>query len=208
MIVAGPNGAGKTTIAAPGSGGLLALFGLDATERLNADDETARLITAGAPATPETNLDAARRIDARLAEAIAQGRSVLVETVLSSDKYRPLLDAARAKGFRTVLVYVALQHALVSAQRVKRRVAEGGHDVPADRLGPRFRRSLDNLVWFGARADAVYVLDNSAGGSGPALLVAITPEEAFADHGFIAVLPGKLGKSIAAMLAERKALAG
>ncbi len=208
MIVAGPNGAGKTTIAAPGPGGLLELFGLDAAERLNADDETARLIADGAEPGRATSLDAAQRTDERLAAAIEAGRSVLVETVLSSDKYRPLLERARARGFRIALVYVALQHHLLSAKRVKLRVAAGGHDVPADHLAPRWKRSLENLVWFGARADAVYVLDNSAGASGPALLVAITPEADYADRDFIAMLPQRLRDALQAMLAERKALAG
>ncbi|KAF0180332.1 MAG: hypothetical protein FD160_1796 [Caulobacteraceae bacterium] len=206
MIVAGPNGAGKTTIAAPGPGGLLELFGLDATERLNADDEAAARVAAGDAPGPETQLAAARAIDARLAEAVEAGRSVLVETVLSSEKYRPLLERARARGYRTALVYVALQHHLLSAKRVKLRVAAGGHDVPADRLAPRWKRSLENLVWFGARADAVYVLDNSAGASGPALLVAITPEADYADRDFIAMLPQRLRDALQAMLAERKAL--
>jgi predicted ABC-type ATPase len=204
VIVAGPNGAGKTTIAAPGPGGLLEIFGLDAAERLNADEEALRLIADGAPPGPDTQLAAARAIDARLAAAIEARRSVLVETVLSSDKYRPLTDRARAQGYRTALVYVALQHYLLSARRVKLRVAAGGHDVPADRLAPRWKRSLENLVWFGARADAVYVLDNSAGASGPALLVAITPEESYADRAFIAVLPQRLRDALEAMLRERE----
>jgi predicted ABC-type ATPase len=206
VIVAGPNGAGKTTVAAPGPGGLLEIFGLDAAERLNADDEAARLIADGAPPGPATSLAAARATDERLAAAVEARGSVLVETVLSSDKYRPLLERARAQGFRVALVYVALQHYLLSLKRVKLRVAAGGHDVPADRLAPRWKRSLENLVWFGARADAVYVLDNSAGASGPALLVAITPDEDFADREFIAMLPQRLRDALQAMLKERASI--
>ena len=203
VFVAGPNGAGKTTIATPGPGGLLHTFGLDPSLRLNADEETRRLIAFGAPDAPATNLEAARRTDEALANAIDAGRSVLVETVLSSDKYRPLLERARERGFDIALVYVCLRRPDISAGRIRQRVREGGHDVPADRLEPRWRKSLLNLVWFGARADAVYILDNSGGGDGPILLTSLSADEAFLDTPAIDALPLALRDAIHAMCAAR-----
>ncbi len=162
VIVAGPNGAGKTTIAHLGPGGILReFFGNQPVLRLNADDLARRLEAAGARPSDETNLFAARETDAALARAIDERRSVVVETVLSSDKYRPLLNAARAASFIVVLVYVCLRSPTLSRQRVRQRVAKGGHGVPDDRIAPRWARSLDNLEWFGLRADAVFVYDNS-----------------------------------------------
>jgi predicted ABC-type ATPase len=177
IIVAGPNGAGKTTIASHGPGGILREFlPGGAIERLNADERAREAEAAGAARGAAANLRAAQEIDAALARAIRDRRSVAVETVLSSDKYRPLLKRARRAGYFIALVYVCLRSPALSAARVRRRVLQGGHGVPRDRLAPRWRRSLDNLAWFGARADAVYVLDNSGGREGPRLLLAAFPE--------------------------------
>lgn len=162
IIVAGPNGAGKTTIAQPGAGGILRDFDPDgAILRLNADERARELEAAGAPPSDATNLRAAKDIDAALARAIDAGRSVAVETVLSSNKYRPLVRRARAAGFTIVLVYVCLRSPELSARRVRRRVKRGGHDVPPDRIARRWAASLENLEWFGLRADSVFVFDNS-----------------------------------------------
>jgi hypothetical protein len=42
------------------------------------------------------------------------------------------------------------------------RVTQGGHDVPAEKIGVRFKRSLDQLGWFAKRASAFWVVDNSS----------------------------------------------
>lgn len=173
IIVAGPNGAGKTTVAGDGPGGILREFDPDgAILRLNADERARAFESEGAAPSDATNLRAAQAVDNDLCDAIDAGRSVAVETVLSSDKYRPLVARAKARGFTIVLVYIVLRTPQLSALRVARRVARGGHDVPADRIERRWRASLANLEWFGLRADHVYVLDNS--GRAPALLFSRT----------------------------------
>ncbi len=176
IIVAGPNGAGKTTVAHTGPGGILSTFLQNqAPYRLNADERARTLEAAGAPHSPATSLLAAQQIDEELETALRTGRSVVVETVLSSNKYRRLIRLSRARGFSVLLVYVCLRSPGLSRRRVALRVKAGGHDVPADRLAPRWLASLDNLAWFGARADAVYVFDNSEVDGGPRLLYARTP---------------------------------
>ena len=176
IIVAGPNGAGKTTIAHLGPGGILRAFLPDGEiPRLNADDRARLLEARGHPRTAATNLLAAQQIDAELETALTQGRSVVVETVLSSNKYRRLMRRARARNFSVVLVYVCLRSPALARQRVALRAKAGGHDVPADRIEKRWLGSLENLEWFGVRADAVFVYDNSAEDGGPALLFARTP---------------------------------
>jgi len=181
IIVAGPNGAGKTTIAHDGPGGILRqFFPSDASYRLNADERARELEAQGHPRSDATNLLAAQQIDAELKEAISARRSVVVETVLSSNKYRRLVRRARAKGFVVVVVYVCLRSPELAARRVALRVRAGGHDVPADRIARRWSASLDNLAWFGVRADAVYVFDNSGDETGPVLLYSRTPSQRLA----------------------------
>jgi predicted ABC-type ATPase len=64
---------------------------------INADDLAREMASGGQP-TDAQSLQAAWIFDVRLDAEIAAGRSVVVETVLSSDKFRPCVAAAHAAG--------------------------------------------------------------------------------------------------------------
>ena len=96
-IVAGPNGAGKTTLVEKGL--VQAITGPDLTA-LNADVRTRALLAADS-LMPDANLRAAIEIDGRVGECIEQRVDVMVETVLSSDKYLDDVDRALALGTRS-----------------------------------------------------------------------------------------------------------
>ena len=92
----------------------------------------------------------------------------MVETVLSSTKFQlPVLRALKA-GFEFGFVYVTVRSADLNVERVADRVAEGGHDVPEDRIRARRVRSAEAVAWFAARATQGLVVDNTA--SDPLLL--------------------------------------
>lgn len=158
-IVAGPNGSGKTTLVR--SGVLQRYLGPE-TRHINPDDITAELRRRD-PVTEQDalNLRAAQMSDAEVDDCIANGRSVLVETVLSSDKFRSRVVAARAAGFTIGLTFVVLAEPALSVARVAQRVALGGHDVPQERIRARWHRAVANFPWFADLADAVQVFDNS-----------------------------------------------
>lgn len=101
-------------------------------------------------------------------QAIAQHRSVAIETVLSSSKYLPLVQTARRRGFETVLIYTGLPSVRFSVARVAARVQAGGHNVPRRKLLERWGRSLDNFVTFMAHCDEVVLFSNA--GSEPVLV--------------------------------------
>jgi predicted ABC-type ATPase len=156
-IVAGPNGAGKTTTVAHPD--VLAL--LDPTLiRLNADERTKQILAAD-PTEPNANLRAAQQIDAEVFSLIEQRIGVLVETVLSSDKYLPAIERAHALGMQVGVVYVGVRAPELSVARVKLRVLEGGHDVPADRIVARWHRSIAMLGRIAPLADRLHVFDNT-----------------------------------------------
>jgi predicted ABC-type ATPase len=46
-------------------------------------------------------------------------------------------------------------------ERVKVRVADGGHDVPKRKIRERREKSLGQLPWFLAQADGAWIFDNS-----------------------------------------------
>lgn len=176
-IVAGPNGAGKSTLSS------LAEFRakLDSVRFFNPDELTLVLLHAQgyesfAAAPPEvlraTNIRAAEEVFASLTLAVESGALVGIETVLSTDKYQPLVERVRELGGRCYLLYVSLASPTLSLERVRRRVSMGGHDVPAAKLAERWQRSLDNLPWFASHADDFWVFDNSDSNRTAPLLLA------------------------------------
>ena len=175
-IVAGPNGAGKTTCVQS----LPIQRILPKVRFLNPDDVTKLLLVADgytgfvdAPVDVQLRRfgEAATRVEQDLIAAIGRGESVGVETVLSTDKYRKIVERVRAAGGRVNLIYITISSPEISAARVALRVARGGHGVPPEKIPERFRRSHEQLAWFAANADRFWVIDNSE--SDPAVPPAI-----------------------------------
>lgn len=166
-IIAGPNGAGKSTFA----GQFLIDLGHHNLIKLNADERTLELRKQfPTVAQNDLNLRAAIAIDKAVEDCIKADHSFVVETVLSSPKYRDDVQAAKARGFKIGLIYVSLYPPELSPQRVSERVAKGGHDVEAARAIERHRRSHDELRWFAPQADLLMVFDNSDRNASPILV--------------------------------------
>jgi predicted ABC-type ATPase len=153
LVLAGPNGAGKSTFHDVYLRGLgLPLVNADLIARdLDVADAADRARQAADIAEAERRL------------LIAQGESFCMETVLSDPvgaKLGLLRDAQR-EGYEIILVFVGLESPELSLARVMQRVAQGGHDVPDDRLLARFPRVLANLKAAVAFVDRALLLDNS-----------------------------------------------
>ncbi len=148
VAVAGSNGAGKTTF----FHAHLADCGLP---WVNAD-ELARELDIGAYEAAEIAGSVRRALVEKL-------ESFMFETVFSDPvgaKVTFLEDAARA-GYEIVLIFIRIRDAETSRQRVSMRVAQGGHDVPDEKLEKRFARTEKNLERAIARLPRVIVFDNS-----------------------------------------------
>ncbi|GAA0327097.1 zeta toxin family protein [Sphingomonas oligophenolica] len=167
-IVAGPNGSGKSSFYnrtdIEGWGGSVWI--------INPDLLTQQIVEREALPLDQANLAAVQRIQQWLEASIETYQTIGVETVLSSPKYRDLVLKAQSRGFRVKMIYVLLRSAELQIERVRIRVSEGGHDVPADKIVDRRRRSFAELGWFAAHVDDCYLFDNSTGD--PALLAART----------------------------------
>ena len=165
-LIAGPNGAGKTTLVhQPRFQRLLA-----GVRFFNPDETTLRLLQgagyAGFQDAPHDELRrcfiaAATEVEAELQSSLLRGEAVGVETVLSTRKYCRLVEQVIGRNGFVGLIYIALRDAELSQIRVARRVAQGGHNVPADKLVSRWQGSLSNLGWFAKRATRFWVVDNS-----------------------------------------------
>lgn len=165
-MVAGPNGAGKSTCVLKEPLAKL----LPGIPFLNPDDRTRdKLLSLGYRGfadVPDTLLsrlfvESAEEIFRQLQDAVATDQAIGVETVLSTNKYRPLVESVNSRNAYFGLIYIALSSPRIACERVAIRVRLGGHGVPPDRIEERWRRSLVRLPWFARRASHFWVIDNS-----------------------------------------------
>ena len=137
LIIAGPNGAGKTTFARE----FLARES-DYATFINAD-----LIAAGLnPLQPEEEAMRAGRLMLQMIdERVSAGDSFAFETTLSGRGYASSIPRWQAQGYTVKLVFLTLPDAETATSRVRRRVREGGHQVPDDIIRRRFDAGWRNF---------------------------------------------------------------
>jgi predicted ABC-type ATPase len=97
--------------------------------------------------------------------------SFTCETVMSGPDKVGLLRNARRLGYRTYLYFVCTDSPLINQGRVAARVADGGHNIPDDKIVQRYGRSLRALREAVAVVNRAYLFDNSTAGH-PARLIA------------------------------------
>jgi predicted ABC-type ATPase len=153
---------------------------------INPDLLTVRLKDAERLDLLAANLAAVQRIEAWLDKSIEVHQTIGVETVLSSPKYRRLVEKAKAHDFEVCFVYVYVESVGVQLERIRARVAKGGHDVPADKVRERRQRSFDQMPWFFLQADRAWIFDNS--GDEPELVADRNQHDnprGYRDHGIL-----------------------
>ena len=146
IVVAGPNGCGKSTLTR-----MSGFSGLDIID----PDAIGRGMMAGNPG------QAAREALRRRQAALAEGRTHLVETTLTGSGILRHMTAARRAGYRMVLHYVSVASPDRALDRIRNRVALGGHDVPEEDARRRFVRSHANLPAAIALTDEALLYDNT-----------------------------------------------
>src|SRR5207237_4215539 len=111
---------------------------------INPDELSKRIAEhEGIPLNPDANVAAITRIETWLYASVAAHQTVGVETVLSTGKYRALVERAHAEGFSVRLIYVFLRSVELNVERVRQRVKKGGHDVAEASIRDRRRRSFE-----------------------------------------------------------------
>jgi predicted ABC-type ATPase len=137
-IIAGCNGAGKTTASMT----LLPEI-LDCHEFVNADNIAKGL----SPFRPErVAFEAGRIMLHRIDELMAAKVDFAFETTLATRSYRGKVLKAQEMGYEVTLVFLWLPSPEMAIERVAKRVAEGGHDIPKDVIGRRYVRGITNLL--------------------------------------------------------------
>ena len=144
IVFAGPNGSGKT---------MVTQLANVIQPYINADD-IQRVLGC-------TNMEAAKKADELRRGHIANGDSFTFETVLSTDRNLKLLQLARDKGYFIRCVYVLTVDPRVNVLRVKTRVANGGHNVPQNKIIARYKRGLKLIPQLLAVCDICHIYDNT-----------------------------------------------
>lgn len=137
-IIAGCNGAGKTTA----SYTVLPEI-LKCKEFVNADSIAAGLSPFNAESVA---LEAGRLMLQRIEVLMNEGVDFAIETTLSTKSYVSLVKKAAQANYKTTLLYFWLSSPGFAMQRVKDRVARGGHNIPPDVIERRYYRGISNLI--------------------------------------------------------------
>ena len=149
-LVAGPNGSGKSTISAARANRAMVVVDPDAI---------ARTLDPGQPSLAA--IPAARKAILLCRSLVAKRDSFIVESTLAGHGAISLLAGAKRAGYRIVVIYVALGDPDLQIDRVRLRVAQGGHDIPDADIRRRYFRSLSQAPAAIRRADEALVLDNA-----------------------------------------------
>ena len=172
-LLAGPNGAGKSTLyrALVASGSISSQL-----EFVNADlYEQSHLLHI---ADPQKRSEAARDWADSRREALLNAKVGFVsETVFSHESKLALITQAQTMGFDVVIYVVSLDDPKRLLARVRQRVREGGHNVPAQRILERYPRTMANLKKAVRLADLAFVYDAVEVEQGAHLLVAMCERE-------------------------------
>jgi len=136
-IIAGPNGAGKTTFAKtflPDYAKCSNFVNADLiAQGLAPFDSRAAAIKAGKIVLQQINEYADRGVDFSF------------ETTLSGKSYVNLLTEFKSRGYALHLFFLWIPSPELAIARIKDRVQEGGHHVPAEDVRRRFSRGINNF---------------------------------------------------------------
>lgn len=131
-IISGANGSGKSTLAE-------VLLKEKHLEFLNAD-EIAKEISPNA--IDKVPISAGKIYFKRLNEFLKKEVSFAVESTLSGMNIVKIIDKAKLNGYKIILIYSFLQNCTTCIERVKKRVKNGGHNVPEEDIIRRYYKSI------------------------------------------------------------------
>jgi predicted ABC-type ATPase len=138
-IIAGCNGAGKTTA----SYTILPEM-LGCKEFVNSD-EIAKGLSPFNADNIKVAVEASRIMYKRIRELIEAEKTFALETTLASRSIVKLLKGAQEKGYYVTLLYFWLNTPDLAVERVKNRVAAGGHNVTEVTIRRRYEAGIHNL---------------------------------------------------------------
>ena len=171
IVIAGPNGSGKTS-----------------TTRLVIKHEWAEQCVyinpdeiAQAKFGDWNNPDAIRQsveyCEEWREQLLKDHKDFIFETVLSSDGKVDFLKRAKEEGYFIRMFFICTQNPTINAARIAKRVMEGGHDVPIQKIISRYEKAIVNAIKVARFADRAYFYDNSIDNQNAQLIFRTTDGE-------------------------------
>jgi predicted ABC-type ATPase len=155
IVIAGPNGSGKTTITSE----VLKSEWMEDAVYINPDNVA--LDEFGDWNAPEAVKKAAIYCEEWREKCLANGESLIFETVMSTPGKLDFIRRAKASGYFVRVFFVSTSNPTINAARIAGRVMKGGHDVPISKIISRYSKSIANCKVIGGEVDRLYVYDNS-----------------------------------------------
>lgn len=171
IVIAGPNGSGKTTVTSK----ILRHEWMEDAEYINPDIVAQERF--GDWNNRDAVLAAVRYCDERREQCLKERRSLIFETVMSTDSKVDFIRRAKDAGYFIRLFFVCTSSPRINASRIARRVIEGGHDVPIAKVVSRYAKSIGNCRVASRIADRTYVYDNSVEDTDAKLVFRMTKGE-------------------------------
>lgn len=136
-IISGCNGAGKTTA----SYSLLPEM-LNCRQFVNSDEFAKSL----SPFNPDaSSIQAGKLMLLKAGYLLQRSIDFGIETTLATRSLKRTLDTAREHGYNITLLYFWLNSPDLAIERVRARVAAGGHDIPENIIRRRYMAGLHYL---------------------------------------------------------------
>lgn len=136
-IISGCNGSGKTTA----SYSLLPEL-LECSEFVNSDEFAKHL----SPFAPESAyITASRMMMMKIAYLFERRADFCLETTLATRSLIKMVRKAQDQGYFVTVLYFWLNSPDMAVERVAKRVASGGHDIPEETIRRRYRVGLNYL---------------------------------------------------------------
>jgi len=168
IVIAGPNGSGKTTITSR----ILKHEWLEDCEYINPDDIAQHKF--GDWNSSDAVMKAAKYVTELREQHLKERKSLIFETVFSSDDKVDYIKRAHEAGYFIRIFFVSTETPSINASRVASRVMKGGHDVPISKIISRYTKSITNCVKVSGIVDRLYVYDNSIENADARLLFRLT----------------------------------
>ncbi|WXT99365.1 MAG: hypothetical protein Ctma_0061 [Catillopecten margaritatus gill symbiont] len=163
-IIAGPNGSGKTTITEQ----FLKYKWLEDATYVNPDIIAQEKF--GGWNSKESFIKAANYAQEIRENCIKDKKSLVFETVFSTEEKVGFIQQAIDAGFFIRLFFIATTDPAINAKRISERVTKGGHSVPLDKIISRYYKSIANCAKMVNLVDRVYIYDNSIDNADPKLI--------------------------------------
>jgi len=181
IVIAGPNGSGKTSTTR------LVIKHEWAEQCVYINPDEIAQSKFGDWNDPNAVRQAVEYCEEWREQLLKEHKDFIFETVLSSDSKVEFLKRAKDEGYFIRMFFICTQNPTINAARIAKRVMEGGHDVPIQKIISRYEKALVNAIRVARFVDRAYFYDNSIDNQN-AQLIFRTSDGLFAKQ-YVAELP-------------------